>query len=95
MPVAICQQTISSAEFAEWMAFDKISPISVGDKLDVLFARSDALFAEAHRDRKKRSTPYQVADFLPVWARPKQPQPGDPDALLRKAEAITQAMMGF
>lgn len=62
-------------EFIRWMAYEtNYGPVTLGERLDILFAHSDHLFASAHRDRKKRRK-FSVYDFLPSWwERPKPKQ---------------------
>lgn len=54
---------MSSREFAEWRAFATLDPIGPA-RADLRMASQMALFAEAHRDHKKRSRPYTPADFM-------------------------------
>jgi hypothetical protein len=47
-----CQQHITSAEFAEWLAYYSIEPFG-DDLLDRQMAQLEALMANIHRDPKK------------------------------------------
>ena len=51
-----------------WQAYERLyGPYLLHDRLDILFARSDLLFMEANRNRKKRSRPYKLKDALVSW----------------------------
>lgn len=55
-------------EYLQWVGFEQMfGPITLHERLDVLFARSDALFAEANRNRKKRRTEFKPSDFIVPW----------------------------
>ena len=69
MSVRRAQAEISAAEFAEWMAYDRLDPIgeSRGDWRAAMLA---TVFASAYR--RKGSRPYKIEDFMPVFRKPKQ-----------------------
>jgi hypothetical protein len=69
MSVARAQREVDSAEFAEWMAFDRIDPIG-DDRQDVLMAIAVANITGAWGGKRKPK------DFMPQWRRPKQRQTG-------------------
>lgn len=52
--------------FAEWMAFYRIEPFGElrGDYRAGLIAST---LAEIHRDKKKRSRPFSILDFVPKF----------------------------
>lgn len=86
--VAACQRAISSAEFAEWMAYSRVEPF--GAEVDhEMLATLTALFAETHRDEKKRRMPFGTEDFMPGVEPPK---PLTQAELRRKMDA---AMVGL
>ena len=85
----IAQRVISSREFSEWIAYDRISPIRPIEDLFVVLGQANWLFAEANRDRKKKPTGYQLAQFLPLFLRPEEKKAdGDPDILWNKMRLI-------
>jgi hypothetical protein len=62
--VGEAQDAISSPEFTDWMAYAELEPFGpaqVAWQLAVIAAT----VANANRDPKKRSQPFQPSDFLP------------------------------
>ncbi len=58
--------------FQEWMAFDRLEPVSDGHRLDVGLASLQAVLyniAAAPAIREKKLRPYTLLDFLPAWHR--------------------------
>jgi hypothetical protein len=53
---------VSSAEFAEWIAYYRLEPFG-DDAIVVQIARFAALYANAHRGRQ-RATTFEARDFL-------------------------------
>lgn len=71
--VAEIVEKYSAFEVALWAAYERLNgPITLHERLDILFARSDQLFAEANRDRKKSKKPYKLKDFLITWYVPRK-----------------------
>lgn len=63
------KEEVDSEEFANWLIFLNKEPMGF-DLLAVMIAQLCVLTAEANRDRKKRTRPYTIADFLPdFWKR--------------------------
>lgn len=61
---------LSSRQIAEWEAFQNIEG-SLGERGHwERMAHMLALYAEAHRDRKKRAQPFKASEFLPWIERP-------------------------
>lgn len=62
---------MSAQQIAEWEAFERIEG-GFGERAAwERMAHMLALYAETHRDTKKRSQPFRAADFLPwVVAQP-------------------------
>lgn len=54
---------ISSQELTEWMAYESLEPFPA-ERNDQDIAMLAALTANANRDTKKRSKPYELVDFL-------------------------------
>lgn len=54
---------MDSAEFAEWLAYDRLEPIGDrrGDFQAALIART---IAEVNRDEKARQSPFTIDDFV-------------------------------
>ena len=88
-----CMDRVSAPEFYWWRAFDKISPI--GDRrMEIMLAQIAQVLAEVNRNKKKRSKPWQVDDFIPNWSgQPKQRQKHWKE-LLSIAENLNQAFGG-
>jgi len=55
---------MSSADYAEWIAYQQLEP-TLGERLDILFARLMWLVASMMRD--KNSPKLQVSEFVPDW----------------------------
>ncbi len=56
---------LSARQLAEWDAFDRIEG-GIGSRGPWFgMAQMLALYAEAHRDTKKRSQPFKASEFLP------------------------------
>ena len=82
------------AEIKLWEARGRVfGPLDLGERLDILFARQDALFAEANRDRKKRREPYTPEDMRTKWgvAKKKEPVVHTEQSLYSKAKRIFAA----
>ena len=60
--VAYAQTQISSREFAEWLAYDRIAPLGP-ERADWRAALIAATVANAFRGRARRA--YKVEDFMP------------------------------
>lgn len=58
---------MSSREFAEWQAYYRLEPFGP-DRQDAGHAITSMVVAETNRDSKKRSQPYTVQDFLPIFS---------------------------
>jgi hypothetical protein len=54
---------MSSHELTEWMAYEAIEPFAA-ERNDQDIAMLAALTANANRDPKKRSQPFELVDFL-------------------------------
>lgn len=54
---------MSSHELTEWMAYEAIEPFPA-ERNDQDIAMLAALTANANRDTKKRSQPFELVDFL-------------------------------
>ena len=65
MSVAEAQQRISSREFAEWMAYNRIEPFGY-ERSDLGHAITAATVANSARGKKGRTA--KVADFLPRFS---------------------------
>lgn len=59
---------ISSREFSEWMAYDRVEPFG-DERADLRIGVLSSLTANIHRDKKKRSEAYSPLDFMPVVRR--------------------------
>lgn len=59
---------MSSAEFAEWRAFQRLEGLLGPERDDWRVAMVASVIANASRDQKKRPKPYEPQDFIPDWA---------------------------
>jgi len=82
---------ISSRELTEWMAFYGLEPFDSAQE-EWRAGLIASTVANANRDAKKRSDPYQPADFMREQYKEK-PAPLDPDAVRRKID-LAMAMFG-
>lgn len=69
MSVARAQQEISSKEFSEWVAYNKIDPFGQ-DRNDLGAAIISATVCNVNRS--KGSRPYKPADFMPDFGNQKR-----------------------
>ncbi len=88
MSVARAQREISSREFAEWMAYDRIDPIG-RDRDDWRAVFLATLLANIHRPKGKR--PYRLKDFWPRWDNTEP----DEEELARKIKAAMGALAAY
>lgn len=80
---------ISSEELTEWMAYAELEPFGE-ERADLRSATVAAVIANANRDRKKRSRPYRVTDFMPKFGQQEQSE----EDMLAVAEAWVKALGG-
>lgn len=74
--MADCQRWVSSKEFSEWLAYQRLEPFPA-ELLDIHLSSLRAEHANANRDSKKRRQPFRVEDFRlfdSQAVRPKQAQ---------------------
>lgn len=62
---------LSSWDIAEWQAFERIEGHFGERGAWERAAMLASLYAESHRDTKKRARPFTAADFVPWISRPK------------------------
>jgi hypothetical protein len=80
MSVARCQAEVSSAEFAEWLAYHQIEPF--GTRMDDLRAGAfTAAIYNVNRDTKKAPEPFGPSDVIP-WINGLTPAPDAEPVLL-------------
>lgn len=82
------QAAMSAREFAEWMAYNQIEPLTQA-RADLRSALIAWILAEIHRDPDKRRKPFEVQDFMPVFdgeAEDRQAEP-DPRELWQRLKA--------
>jgi hypothetical protein len=65
MPVAEAQRRVSSSEFVEWLAYDRISPWGPerGDVLAAMVAWTTASVGHSGKGRRPK-----LRDFIPRWS---------------------------
>lgn len=49
---------------AEWMAFDRVEPVSVGFRGDVASGIVASTIANVYRDTKRRREPFEASEFM-------------------------------
>lgn len=59
-------EAISAREFAEWMAYDRISPIDARERVELSCAIVAATIANANRGKSQRA--FEPKDFMPDWS---------------------------
>lgn len=93
MPVSEAQARISSAEFAEWVAFAQLEPFGPSRE-DARAGVIASLIANANRDADKRSAPFEPSDFFPTLGEGAAPveQQQTPEEQLAIMQMITDAM---
>lgn len=60
-------RSMSATQFARWVAYAEVDPFGES-RADLRAATVASLIANVNRDRKKRSRPYTVNDFMPDFA---------------------------
>jgi hypothetical protein len=73
MPVSELLARISSQELTEWMAYYELDPFG-SERDDLRSGIVSAVIANVHRDPKKRSKPFEAADFMPYLEKPELSQ---------------------
>lgn len=74
-----------------WAAWERLyGPVTIHNRLDILFARSDLLLAEINRNKKKKPKPYKIKAFLMDWYKPYRKAKQDK---MKVAHATPQSMM--
>ena len=63
MSVARAQQEVSSREFAEWQAYDRLDPIG-DERADIAAGIVASVVANTNRDERKRAEPFKPGDFM-------------------------------
>lgn len=66
--VASAQRAITSREFAEWRAYDRLSPIGA-ERMDWLIAMLASVVANT---AGKKGKPFEAKDFVPKWGPPER-----------------------
>lgn len=59
---------MTSAEFAEWEAYQRLVGPLTERREDWRFAMVASVVANGNRDAKKRRRPYEPHEFIPDWA---------------------------
>lgn len=96
MPVGELLARTSSHELTEWIAYAQLEPLQSerGDRIELLLGQLLTLTANANRDRKKRSQPYELVDFMPWLRGVVQPPQQTWQHQLAIVEALNAAMGG-
>lgn len=94
------QERYTTAEIRLWAAWERLNgPVTLHERLDVLFARSDLLQAEMNRNKKKRKKPFKLKSFLMNWDRTDKPTiiKGEVvrETVREKAIALRDKFVGF
>lgn len=89
MSVARCQQEVSSAEFAEWIAFAQVDGPWWSERGDLQAAIVASTLANVHARKGRRYTP---RDFMPYRdARPREQSISDMRAVMAAFTAAHNA----
>ncbi len=78
---------MSSAEFAEWMAYYAIEPFGE-ERADLRMGVLASLIANINRDPKKQREPFTPSDFMPRFEVEPQPKRVGWQEMLAKMKAI-------
>ncbi|MDR6447485.1 hypothetical protein J2794_003601 [Paraburkholderia terricola] len=90
MSVARCQAEVSSAEFADWLAYHQIEPF--GSQMDDLRAGAvAAAIYNVNRNTEKRPQPFGPSDVIP-WLDGLSPKP-EPEPVLLGDPVAQTAML--
>lgn len=68
--MAACQRAVSSHEFTDWVAYDRLAPLN---RNEVLLAQLYTLMLNVHRDTKAHPRPFEVEDVLTTAAARERP----------------------
>lgn len=91
--MAECQRRVSSREFAEWLAYERLEPFGP-ERDDLRAALVAAVIANVNRDPKKRRKPYEVSDFMPKFDRGPEPERKSDGELLARVEMLNAVFGG-
>lgn len=84
---------ISSRELSEWQAYESLEP-SGNEYIARLLEQLIVMYANAHRDSKKKTTPYTLEEMFPHRAGEEVNSAPSPSTLLEKMMAINTALGG-
>jgi len=87
----VCQDAISSTEFLEWIAYDRINPIVDGNTLRVYFGNVVATLLNTQR-KKRSDRVWTWEDIYPPDRGPKRKK--TPEELLAQVEMINALFGG-
>jgi hypothetical protein len=73
--VAACQRAVSSHEFTDWVAYDRLAPLN---RTELLIAQLYTLMLNVYRDTKAHPRPFEVEDILTTPAARALEQASDP-----------------
>jgi len=93
MTVREAQARITSPEFSEWIAYNRLDPIG-SERDDVRTAMLATLIANAWC-RGKGQPPFHVDDFMPKWDNtPERADPADIALKMRQFASQHNALLG-
>ena len=90
MSVRRAQEEISSREFAEWLAYNRLEPWGQ-ERADLRAAIIAATVANCNRGSDTR--PFAAKDFMPDFSRPEGPDDADLEARVRGRLMTIKAML--
>lgn len=73
---------MSSREFTGWLAFDRLVPLDLSERL---IASLLTVTANVHRDKKRTARPYTLETFMPDPHAPPPLSPAEQAAAVRAA----------
>jgi len=93
MTVGELLDRVSSRELAEWMAYDRMSPIGT-DRADIQTGIIASTVANSTRNPKKRRKPWTVKDFIPKYGRQEESEPLSPEKSVALIAQLNAAFGG-
>lgn len=92
MSVAELLRTHSSAELAEWMAYEKVSGPFGTERLDLLFGILTATVSNGSRGKGQRAR--EPRDFIPKWDQDAKREPADWQQMLATVKTMNARLGG-
>jgi len=89
MSVRRCQREVDSAEFTDWIAWDRIEPVGQAWlQTGVICATLANMITAAVGGKKGRRKLWKPTDFMPVTEAKERQTPAEMEAVFRRATAM-------